>query len=287
MISLALLSDIHANLPALEAVAADLARQRPDAVYVLGDIINGCAWPRAVVEYLLGRGWPLLIGNHDDAVLQLDSERMEPRYADHGRYALLWWTRAQLAPQHLAAIGVLPAELQPACGEAPPLRLVHGIPGNFFVGFRPDSPELWVQDRLAGVRESILAAGHTHVPMVRQAGRWQVINTGSVGAPYDGDWRPSYAILTGDRHGWRAEIRRVDYERSLVAAGFRASGLAQEGGVLGEMYHRTVMTGLPWVSDFAWWIREQPAELVADPNDALRLYDAQHGPGRWAFPLPG
>ena len=90
VVSIALLSDIHGNLPAFNAVAADIALQRPDAVYVLGDMINGCPWSAEVLDRLLDLGWPMLLGNHDDAVLQLDTPRMkEPRYHDRPRYAAL------------------------------------------------------------------------------------------------------------------------------------------------------------------------------------------------------
>lgn len=287
MTGIALLSDIHGNLPALEAVIADLGRLRPDAVYVLGDMVHGCVWSAEVMDLLSVYGWPMLLGNHDDAVLQLGTPRMEPRYADRLRYAGLWWTRERLSQGHLAALEALPRELSLAFPPAPPLRLLHGLPGNFFVGIRPDSPADWVIRHLEGVGEPAVAGGHTHVAMARWVGRWFVVNSGSVGAPYDGDTRASYVWLTGDRTGWHVQIRRVPYDQALVEAGYRASDLAARGSALVEMFHRSVMTGLPWVSDFAWWLRSQPAEVIADQRLALRLYESAHGPGRWAFPYAG
>lgn len=287
MISLALLSDVHGNLPALEAVAADIRTRRPDAVYVLGDMVNGCAWSAEVLDFLLAQGWPMLLGNHDDAVLQLGSPRMEVRYHDRKRYASLWWARGRLTPRHLAALEQLPLAFPLEFADTPPLRLLHGLPGNFFVGFRPDSPEGWAIRHLAGVTERTVVGGHTHVAMARAFGPWEVVNSGSVGAPYDGDPRAGYVWLTGERSGWRAEIRRVPYDLAAVDAGYRASGLAAEGGVLGAMFHRSVLTALPWVSDFAWWLRDQPAEVLTNPALAQQMYDAAHGPGRWAFPYAG
>ena len=75
-------------------------------------------------------------------------------------------------------------------------------------------------------------------------------------------------------------IRRIDYDRGRVERGYHASGLDVDGGVLGEMFHRTVMTGQPWVSDFNWWVRQQPPEVQEDPQAALAVYDAHFGPGR-------
>lgn len=284
MTVLALLSDLHANLPALEAVTAAIRRRRPDAVYVLGDMVNGCAWPAETMSLLLAEGWPMLLGNHDDAVLQLDTPRMEDRYNDRRRYATLWWTRARLSPVQLAVLENLPLTIGVTLPDAPPLRLVHGLPGNFFVGFRPDSPEDWALRHLAGVTERVVVGGHTHVPMMRRFGDWQVINSGAVGAPYDGDPRAAYLWLTGDATGWQVEICRVSYDLAVVEQGYHASGLAQAGNALSAMFHRSVLTGLPWVSDFAWWMRQQPADVATDPERAQHLYEAAHGPGRWAFP---
>lgn len=284
MTTIALISDVHGNLPALEAVAGDIAARRPDAAYVLGDMVHGCIWSPEVMDLLLAHAWPMLLGNHDDAVLQLGTPRMEARYADQQRYAGLWWTRDRLTAPHLANLAALPLDLSLTFPDAPPLRLYHGVPGNFFTGFRPDSPEAWATRQLTPVSERIVVGGHTHVAMVRTIDRWLVINSGSAGAPYDGDTRASYVWLAGQRSRWRAEIRRVPYDLAAVEAGYRASALAATGSVLVEMFHRSVASALPWVSDYAWWLREQPADVVADPRRSQQLYDASHGPGRWAFP---
>lgn len=287
MTLLALISDIHANLPALEAVAAVIRAARPDAVYVLGDMINGCPWPAETLDLLAASGWPMLLGNHDDAVLQLGTPRMEARYADRERYAPLWWTREHIEDRHVERLSALPLEFGLMFADATPVRLLHGLPGNFFIGFRPDSPEAWAAKQLSDVTERVVAGGHTHAAMVRRIGGqtgWLVINSGSVGISYDGDPRASYVRLEGDSGGWRAEIRRVDYDRQAVAEAYRESGLLAAGGPMGEMVLRSVLTGLPWVSDFGWWLREQPKQVTADVRRALALYDAAHGPGRWAFP---
>ncbi len=218
MVSIALLSDIHGNLPAFAAVTADIAQRRPDAVCVLGDMINGCPWSAEVLDRLLALGWPMLLGNHDDAVLQLDTPRMEARYHDRPRYAALWWTREQLAGRHLAALSALPLEKTLTFPDVLPLRLLHGLPGNFFAGFRPDSPAGWAARQLASVAEGTVAGGHTHVAMARRipkpdGGGWLVVNSGSAGVSYDGDPRASYVWLESDTKGWRADIRRVDYDR--------------------------------------------------------------------------
>ena len=187
-------------------------------VYVLGDMTNGCPWTAEVMDLLIDAGWPMLLGNHDDAVLQLATPRMEPRYADRNRYATLWWTREHLTERHLACLRELPLHLNPRPAGAPPLRLFHGVPGNFFVGFRPGGTAEWAAGRLADVPEETVAGGHTHFPMVRRLGALAGDQRWSVGACYDGDTCASYAWLEGNAGGWQAEIRRVAYDlaKSIV-----------------------------------------------------------------------
>jgi predicted phosphodiesterase len=281
--AIAIISDIHGNLPALEAIAADAERWRPDAVYVLGDMINGACWSGAVLDLLAHLDWPMIIGNHDDAVLQLGTTAMEPRYSDRKNYAALWWTRENLLPRHLRILEVLPLERCIMAPDAPPLRLLHGLPGDFFRGFRPDTPEQWAVTQLSSVTERVVAGGHTHMPMERRFGDWQVFNSGSVGVPYDGDVRAGYVRLDGSRDGWRAEVRRVSYDLRAVEQGFSDSGLAAEGGAMARMFLRSILSAQPWVADYASWLRAQPPALAADVDLAEERYLSAHGPGRWSF----
>jgi predicted phosphodiesterase len=293
MPTIAVLSDIHGNLPALQAVVADLKTWHPDATYVLGDMVNVCPWPTEALDLIQAAGWPMILGNHDDAILQLGSPRMEPRYAVRPRYPTLWWTREHLSPAHLSLLASLPLELTPPSADGTPaMRMVHGVPGCFLMGFRPDSPEAWALQRLSAVAEDVVVAGHTHVPMTRRIGRWFVVNSGSVGVPYDGDPRASYAWLHVPEKAcspagnamWQAGIRRVPYDLEALDAGFRESGLLAEGA-MAEMGRRSALNGLPWLSDFVWWMRDQPEAELDDMQAALARYDASHGPGRWAFPF--
>ena len=165
-------------------------------------MINGCPGSVEVLDRLLDLGWPMLLGNHDDAVLQLDTPRMEPRYRDRPRYAALWWTREQLAERHLAALAALPLEETLMLPGAPALRLLHGLPGNFFAGFRPDSPADWAARHLAGVTEGTVAGGHTHVAMTRRIAK------------------PDGGALAGDQQRLgRRQLRRRPVRQLRLAGG--------------------------------------------------------------------
>lgn len=280
---LAILADIHGNLPALEAVVTDLQTQRPDAVYLAGDQVNRCPWNNEVLDLLATQGWSGVYGNHDLVVGRINTPENRPPFTNAPRFPDLWWTQAQLHPHHLATLRQLPAELRLDFGLAPVIRLLHGIPGNPFIGFLADDEIANVHQALDGVVESVVITAHTHRPLARTVGRWQIFNGGSVGAPYNSDPRAQYLLLDARQGRWQPTFRLVEYDRSLLSPAFTTSGMLREVGAIAELALRTVLTGEPWISDFGHWLRFQPATLIADLTQALTLYLTQHGPGRWAF----
>lgn len=282
---LAFLADIHGNLPALEAVLIDLQQQRPDAVYLVGDQVNRCPWNTEVMTIVTELGWPAIAGNHDLIVGAINTPQNRPPFTNPIRFPTLWWTQAQLTEDHLCTIRQWPAELQIQWAGLPEIRLIHGIPGNAFVGILPDEDEQKVRQVLAPVAETVVVCGHIHRPLARQVDRWRIFNGGSVGIPYNGDQRAQYLLLDGVQGQWQPTFRRVDYDHSPIPAAFLASGLQAAVGPIAELHLRTVMSGEPWTSDFGYWLRYQTPELNNDMPKAVQLYLQQHGPGRWAFDL--
>lgn len=282
---LAILADIHGNLPALEAVVADLQQHSPDVVYLAGDQINRCPWNNEVLDLISDAGWPAIYGNHEWIVGRINTPDNRPPFTEREQFLSLWWTHETLRTDHLARIRQLPPELRLDWGVAPAIRLVHGVPGNTFVGLFPEEDERAYQTALASVDETVVITAHTHRPMLRQAGRWQVLNGGSIGAPYNSDPRAQYLLLDAVQGMWRPTFRQVDYNRDLLPPAFVASGLLAVAGPTAELSLRTSMTGEPWSSDFAYWLRWQSVELQHDLVAALPIYLREHGPGRWAFPM--
>ncbi|MEZ4582430.1 MAG: metallophosphoesterase family protein [Caldilineaceae bacterium] len=109
ILRLAFLADIHGNLPALEAVLADVRAQSPDAVYLVGDQINRCPWHNEVLDLLDIYGWPAIAGNHELVIGIIGTPHNYPPFTDRNRFAVLWWTWETLAPRHLRAIRTLPS----------------------------------------------------------------------------------------------------------------------------------------------------------------------------------
>lgn len=232
----ALLSDIHGNLPALEAVLDDLARRRDvDAVYHLGDLVGYAPWPNEVVALLAREGIAGVAGNYDSTVAT-DYKHCGCRYEDpvqealsHESYA---WTRAHVTAETKRALAALPfrIDLLPSGGHraGPRLVLVHAAPRLNTLYWTADRSDEFCL-RMAGEAglkpEDAIAFGHTHLPWYRQVGGIHFVNAGSVGRPKDGDARAGYALVEIGDGPLRLEMVRVTYDIESAARGVQESDL--------------------------------------------------------------
>jgi predicted phosphodiesterase len=218
----AVLSDIHGNRTAFEAVLADLHSVAPDWVLHGGDLADSGSSPTEIVDSIREFGWPGVMGNTDEMIIRPES--LEAFAAQSKAPATLWdavreiaaATRAALGEERLAWMRSLPL-----IHHAPGLALLHASPLSCWLAPAADASDAELESTWAPLSEPVVAYGHTHLPGVRRLTCETprlVINTGSVGMPYDGDSRASYLLLEGDR----AEIRRVEYdierELALLAA---------------------------------------------------------------------
>jgi predicted phosphodiesterase len=234
----ALISDIHANLPALESVLADIRAREIPNVFHLGDLVGYAPWPNETVEMLQREGIEGIAGNYDSTVAT-DYKHCGCKYEDphqeelsHLSYA---WTRENVSPETKAALGRLPfrLDLTPLGGHAsgPRIILVHGTPTLNTVYWTEDRPDDFCL-KMAGIagakKGDAIAFGHTHLPWHRVVDGIHFVNTGSVGRPKDGDWRAGYVILDVTETGINVEFIRVEYDVKLAAQAIRASALPSE-----------------------------------------------------------
>lgn len=224
----ALLSDIHGNLVALEAVLADMARRGPfDQVVVAGDLVWSGPWPAEVVDRVRDMRAVVLQGN-TDAFFRRAAHETPPGKNEERFTAHLTWMCAQLSPERITYLAHLPFShrISPAAGHD--LLVVHANPWDLERPIVPKMPEAELDSLLLEHGEpnwEALAFGHIHVPFVR---RWRgrcLVDVASAGLPMDGDPRAVYAILTWDGRSWHAEHYRVLYDVPVVAHHMRVSGL--------------------------------------------------------------
>jgi putative phosphoesterase len=223
---IAIFSDVHANFPALEAVLSDIAGQRPDATYCLGDLVGYAPFPNEVAERVQRDGTPTIMGNYDNGV-GFDRDECGCAYRDPEEQRLgdlsLMWTRETVTPELKAFLRSLKPEIRfEADGRR--FRLVHGSPRRMNEYLFEDRPLSSFQ-RLAATSEAdVLVYGHTHKPYTKRVDSVLFVNVGSGGKPKDGDPRACYMVLDtiGDV---TVEFRRVPYDIQAVASAIRRSEL--------------------------------------------------------------
>jgi predicted phosphodiesterase len=226
---IALLSDIHGNLIALEAVLAELARCGPfDELVVAGDLVWAGPWPAEVVDRVRSLNCAVVQGN-TDAFFRRGPDDTPPGKRDHRFAEHLEWMLEQLGHQRAAYLANLPAAHSIRPDGAGELLVVHANPYDLDHPIFPtfssaDLDELLSPDG-AEPEWNALAFGHIHTPFsLRWRGRL-LVDVASAGLPMDGDQRAVYAILTWDGSAWQGEHHRVPYDLRVVARQMTTGGM--------------------------------------------------------------
>ena len=214
---LAVLSDVHANLPALQAVLADVDRLTPAGIWVAGDLVGYNPWPNEVLQILRDRHARAIRGNHDRAALGGETFRFNELAA-----AAIRWTRIQLTPGSVGYLKDLDDRTRTTMPEGL-VAMYHGSPRDDDEYVFPWSADEALMQK-AGAPFVIL--GHTHLPMALKFRSGLLVNPGSVGQPRDSDPRASWGLLDLARRSFT--IRRVPYDIDTVATAIRRAGLPTE-----------------------------------------------------------
>jgi putative phosphoesterase len=225
----AIFSDIHGNLPALEAVLEDIHRRPFDAVYCLGDLVGYAPFPNEVTERIRREQIPTIMGNYDDGVgFDRDECGCAYREDDERRRGQqsLEWTKARVTAENKAFLRTLVPEIRTDIGGKR-LLLVHGSPRKMNEYLFEDRPVSSFERLAASSKADVVVFGHTHKPYTKRIGDVWFVNVGSVGKPKDGDWRACYAILdvTADPP---ASFVRIAYDMDTVTRAIRGSELPHE-----------------------------------------------------------
>ena len=241
----ALISDIHANLPALEAVLTDIAaRNDVGAVYHLGDLVGYSSSPNEVVERIRAQGIAGVSGNYDSTVATHYKHcgcRAETPRQEELAHISFEWTLANTSADAKRVLEGLPfrIDIRPLGGHVagPTVTLVHAHTSSSLIYVTEDRPDDFLMKMADAARlraGDVLAFGHTHRPWHREVkgpnGEPGVhfINTGSVGRPKDGDWRAGYVLLDVGDGPVQVEFVRVEYDIERAVAGVRAAGLPED-----------------------------------------------------------
>lgn len=226
----AVLSDIHGNLEALDAVLADMASQGPcHQVVVAGDLAWSGPWPAEVVDRVRSLGAIAIQGNTDAFFARTPDQPPADKHED--RFARqLTWMLERLGSERAAYLANLPFSHRVSPAPGHDLLIVHANPRDLTQPITPRLSDAELDDLLLAPDGSepdweVLAFGHVHVPFTRHWRGRLLANVASVGLPMDGDQRASYAVFTWDGSSWSVEQRRVYYHVPVVAHQMRTGGM--------------------------------------------------------------
>ena len=225
---IAIFSDVHSNLPALEAVLADTEVLRVDERYALGDLVGYAPWPNEVLLRLQAERIPVVMGNYDDGT-GFGRDECGCAYTDPTEKALgdrsFEWTKAHTTDASKAWLRTLAPEIR---FEADGHRylLVHGSPRRINEYLYEDKPDATFARIATGANADVIVCGHTHRPYDKRVGEARFINVGSAGKPKDGDPRACWALL--ETAADTVVFRRVEYDVEAAARAIEASDLPHE-----------------------------------------------------------
>lgn len=215
MTKIAIISDIHSNLEALNTVLKEIEDSGIKKIYCCGDIVGYGPEPNECVELINKKNIPSVMGNHDIACVSLQDKES---FTEAAQTAIEWSSKI-LTKQNKAFLFNQPKNL-----EVDNIHFVHGSPLQYLWDrVFPDTSKKELNEFLNHVKKDILIIGHTHFPFVKRLKERLVINAGSVGQPRDGDCRASFAVLDTERK--KADIFRLSYDINKTAEKIKKSGL--------------------------------------------------------------
>ena len=260
----AMFSDVQANLPAMEVAVEQILDWRPDLVVMAGDIVNRGPSSLACVELFdqlrRERGWLPVQGNHETWILHCaDHKPATPLDTEMWRFA--YWTYEQIA-ERIDAIRDWPDHL---CfhAEAPDswVHVTHGTMKGNRDGISVRTPDHLMHEKLPE-DISVFVTGHTHKPLERIFDAMKILNLGSVGSPFDGDPRGSYARMQFRQGRWQTEIVRFQYDRQRADRAFSDSGFLDEGGPIARILYQEWRLARALMPD--WRKHHEPAVLSGE-----------------------
>jgi putative phosphoesterase len=224
---IAFISDIHGNLPALEAAVADAKSRGAGRIICAGDLTGYGPFPDDVCRFLEDRHIPAVIGNYDRKVIEWAKRGSSGAAGMKAKKRkILLWTVKHVADRARHYLADLPETLSLRLPGGYKLLVVHGSPTSLEDTIYPSLTNRGLDAKLGDLRPDILVCGHTHIPFVKRIGGILVVNCSSTGHPVDGDARPAYALVhVGQGAAPRGRIIRFEYGRDRTLSALDKTSL--------------------------------------------------------------
>lgn len=235
---IAVLSDVHGNVPALEAVLEDVARWQPDELIINGDLVNRGPYSLDVLQ-MLQREHPsarYLRGNHENWLCYCHERGPDESSLTHEIDRFAYFALGQLG-EAINTIADWDDHYDVSEEDGASLHVTHGSRLGDRFGISPECEGVVLEEKLGDPRDLFIGS-HTHRAFSRRHNGNLVVNTGSVGQPFDNDVRAAYVQVSFQQACWQAESVRVEYDREQAIRDFELSGFLDEGGVLTQVILR-------------------------------------------------
>jgi len=230
---IAVISDIHSNILALEAVLKDIEGKQVDQIYCTGDLVGYAPFPNEVIELIRQKQIPTVMGNYDDGIgfmrFICGCDYKDEKAQALGEHSILW-TKAHTSEENKEFLRNLPAEIRFTAGGKKVL-MVHGSPNRLNEYITEDTPRDYARDLIELNDADILICGHTHIPFKMVLKDKLLINVGSVGKPKHGDPLAVYAIVNFGVDV-EVEFHKVSYDFKAIANAIEQSDLPNEFAAL-------------------------------------------------------
>ena len=221
---LAIVSDVHGNLLALEAVLKDIAAQGVDQILCGGDVALKGSRPAEVADLIHEKCAAIVKGN-TDAYLTGELPLRNYGNPQHWKFRLYRWTAEQLGVARISRMRQYTFSHRVPGNGTGDLLLVHANPRDMEAALDPAAPEGVLRSLIRGCDAKVLAFGHLHIAYQKELDGVTLVDVASVGNPRDGDPRPAYGLFTLGPDGWKIELRRVEYPLMQAASDFRVQGV--------------------------------------------------------------
>jgi putative phosphoesterase len=272
---IAVLSDVHGNLPALRRVISEFEQLDLETIIAAGDYVGG---PKSneVISILRSYDSIMILGNMDMDLLRFANDEAPEAWSTIKQYGLIRWTLEHIHSENLDYLGSLPETLALRLEGAPSIRVVHGSPRDPYESIFPDRDHEVLETAVYQTIEGVLVCGHIHVPWKTRLNGKLVMNPGAVSAPLNGDVGAQYALLHLIDGDWSVEHRSIGYDVSLIRKDYEESGLLQAGGAVSWAFLRSCETGKDYARaflDFAYGLAKESGydEIEYFPDDIWEL----------------
>jgi putative phosphoesterase len=257
---LAIIADIHGNAQALEAVLEDIKQFSVDRIIVNGDLVNRGPDNLTVMERLADGNYTLILGNHDDLMrkwIDHDPDLPEAWFTDPFWLGADWCAKQLHEAGWLETLRTLPMTERVRVKDSPDLLISHGSPRHYREGYSQYLADEALSEILQMHPADILIGSHTHQPLERSWGNHLILNTGAVGAPFNGDPRAQYLLAALEGNGWRMTFRQVPYDRREALKVYETSGYLEEAGLSAHIFYEELRRARSYLTPYWMWTEEQ------------------------------